>query len=334
MDELKSLKEKMLAIKDGNFDIEAPNRRVVKCWERLNCDQRLCPAYGRLRCWSIAGTLCHNRVQGVFARKLGDCRKCVVYKESCGDEISELLEIFNQMVKDIKFNIKERERVSQEKARGERLAELGDLIATVAHETRNPLHAIGLAANYMKKNFHNESDTALLTVIEEEVSRLSDLTTRFLHFSQPLPLQLEPCDLNAVVVAEVDSQRRAAASKNLSLNTKLANLVPGIISDQLRVGRALAQLLDNAVAASRKNGIIRISTMLEKDFIRISVQDDGPGIAPEEQDKIFQPFYTTKTQGAGLGLTIAQRSLTELCGRIELDSAPGRGATFSLLLPL
>lgn len=334
MEELKKLKEQMQALREGNFDVEAPNPRVVKCWERLECDQKECPAYGRLRCWSIAGTFCRGRVQGVFARKLGDCRECIVYQESCGDEIGELLETFNQMIKDLKHGVGERERSSQEKARSERVAELGDMIAAVAHETRNPLHAIGLAAAYLKKNFHGEPGTEFLTVIEEEVKRLSNLTSLFLTFSHPAPLRLESCDLNATVAAAVEPCRREAAVKSISLAMELDSRIPEMSSDHNRIREIIAHLLENALSACGENESISISTRLEGDYARISVQDNGPGIAPEEQEKVFRPFYTTKSRGPGLGLAIASRSAAELNGRIELESAPGRGCTFSILLPL
>ncbi len=135
-DQLQKLKETMLTLQAGNLDAEADNPRIVKCWERLNCKNTQCPAYGRLRCWAIAGTLCHEGVCGRHAMRLGDCRKCVVYQESCGDEIAELLEVFNQTVRELKYIADQDKRQLQKL---ERFAAVEQMAATVAHEARNPL---------------------------------------------------------------------------------------------------------------------------------------------------------------------------------------------------
>jgi two-component system, NtrC family, sensor histidine kinase HydH len=332
--ELKTLREKMLALQNGNFDVVAQNPRIVKCWERLGCEKQDCCAYGKLRCWSIAGTLCHGEVQGVFAQKLGDCRDCVVYKESCGDEIGELLEIFNQMIKEIKYRFHERERFSQEEARSERLMELGDMVAAVAHETRNPLHSIGMAASYLKKNFHGELVTEFLAIIEEEVRRLNDLTSLFLSFSHPSPLNLQPCDLNEVVAATVAICQKKLTGRDLTIASHPAAGLPAVTCDPARVQEAVSNLIANAVDVSTEGAIVIVATRMEEHYVRISVQDAGPGINPEDREAIFRPFYTTKSRGPGLGLAIVRRSLKELNGKIELDSTPGRGSTFSILLPV
>ncbi|MCK5506748.1 MAG: HAMP domain-containing protein, partial [Thermodesulfovibrionia bacterium] len=187
---LKKLKDEMLNIQSGNLNVEVENQKLIKCWERLDCDKTDCPSYGKLRCWATAGTFCHGTVQGELAQKIGDCRKCVVYKESCGDEINELVEVFNQMVKDLNFNLGELDKATQEKAKLERLSALGEMATTVAHEIKNPLNAIRLAASYLKRNFRGELLSEFLTIIEEEVMRLNNISSNFLGFSRPAPLNL------------------------------------------------------------------------------------------------------------------------------------------------
>lgn len=331
---LKTLKSKMLAIQNGNYDVEAENPRIVKCWERLDCKKTQCPAYGRLRCWSIAGTSCHGEVQGEFAQKIGDCRECVVYKESCGDEIGELIEVFNQMVKDIKYDFSQRERCDREKARSERLTELGDMVAAVAHEARNPLHSIGIAASYLKKNFHGELVTEFLSIIEDEVRKLNDLTSLFLSFSHPAPLSMGPCDLNAVVGSTVDLFRSEAEKSGIAVTIRLDNGLPRMTTDTSRIRELVSCLMDNALEAAGEGGVIAVTTANEEGFARISVSDSGAGIDEEEKKNIFRPFYTTKIHGPGLGLAIVERSVKELNGGIEVESAPGKGAIFSVLLPI
>lgn len=323
----------MRAIQSGDYDVEADNPKIVRCWERLDCDKRDCPAYGRLRCWSIAGTCCHGQIKGTFAQKIDDCRDCVVYKESCGDDIGELIEVFNLMVKDIKFNFSERVKADQEKARSERLLELSDMVAGVAHETRNPLHSIGIAASFLKKKYQDELMDEFLGIIEEEVRKLNDLTSVFLNFSNPSPLQLESCNINQIVESVLAEVAAYAAQQHIAVTMEKEEAMPQIMADSSRIRTCVANLVENALEAS-PGGSIKVSTWTSNGMIMVSVRDNGPGIPAEEQKKIFKPFYTTKNNGPGLGLAIVVRSIKELQGRVEVESKPGKGALFTLFLPL
>ena len=330
---LRRLKDKMMDVQTGNLDVEMENPHVVSCWERLGCDKKDCPSYGKSRCWAIAGTFCRGAVQGQFAQKIGDCRKCVVYKESCGDEIHELVEVFNQMVKDLKYNLNELEKANWEQSRMERLSALGEMAATVAHETKNPLNSIRLATSYLKKNFEGEILTEFLSIIEEEVMRLNDMTTSFVGFSKPAPLTLKTCDLNAIVKSTVALIRQEATDRNIEVIVLVDEHIPPVQCDFSRMKQALLNLLINAMDASGEGDAITIATEASGALLKISVQDTGMGIRPEDVEKIFKPFYTTKTRGTGLGLAIVDRIVKEHGGRIEVDSAPERGATFTMELP-
>lgn len=332
--ELQSLKEKMLAIQSGNYDVEAENPQIVRCWERLNCDQKDCPAYGKLRCWSIAGTCCRGEVTGKFARKLKDCRECVVYQESCGDDIGEIIETFNLMVRDLRHNVSEKLRSDREKAQTERLEEISSMAAGVAHETRNPLHSIGMAASYLKKKYHDELMDEFLAVIEEEVQKLNDLTALFLKFSNPPPPRSEPCDLNEVVAEAAKKFAGQAREKNVSLEKELDREIPMVDTDPARIGEILACLLENSLEAAGDEGTVILQTRHTEEEVNLVVRDDGPGIAEEDQEKIFKPFYTTKMNGPGLGLSIVERYARDLNGSVQVESEEGRGAVFTVRIPV
>lgn len=331
---LETLKDKMLAVQKGDFDVEAENPAIVRCWERLGCTKKECPAYGKLRCWSVAGTCCHDEIQGELAKTIGDCRQCVVYKESCCDELGELIEVFNQTVKDIKFQVNQSQSADQKKARTEHLLELDDMVAALAHETRNPLHSIGLATSYLKKNFHGELVTEFLNIIEEEVGKLNNLTSIFLKFSHPAPLNIELCELNEIVTTTVEPFQGQAGAAEIKLQTKLHNCEGEFQCDSAKLREAISNLLENSFESSKAGDTITVTTEYSKDHVKISVEDDGPGISMEEKKKIFKPFYTTKTNGPGLGLSIIARTVKELNGAVEVTTTPGRGACFSILLPL
>ncbi len=328
------LKQKMQDVQGGNLNAEVENPRIVRCWERLACDKTDCPAYGSTRCWAVAGTFCHGTVQGQFAQKIGDCRKCVVYRESCGDEIGELVEVFNQMVKDLRHNLTELEKVNTEKSRMERLSALGEMASTVAHETKNPLNSIRLATSYLKKNFQGEILTEFLGIIEEEVARLNELTSGFLGYSRPAPLRLKPCDINAVVRATADLVRQEATDRNIELVVLMDDHVPPVGCDISQMKQALLNLLVNAMDVTPEGRSISVTTESVNGRVLIAVQDTGAGIPAPELEKIFKPFYTTKTRGAGLGLAIVERIVKEHGGEIRVASEQGRGTTFSMYLPV
>jgi signal transduction histidine kinase len=324
----------MQDVQAGSLDVEVENPRIVKCWERLACDQKDCPSYGKTRCWAVAGTFCHGTVQGKFAQKIGDCRNCVVYQESSGDEIGELVEVFNQMLKDLRHNLGELEKANTEKARMERLSALGEMAATVAHETKNPLNSIRLSASYLRKNFQGELLNEFLQIIEDEVLRLNDITSGFLGFSKPLPLLLKPCSLNDVVRSTVGLIRQEATDRNIEVIVLTDEHLPQTLCDFSAMKQSLLNLLLNAVDASREGSAISLTTERMENGIRLSVRDTGVGIPVDRIANIFKPFYTTKTRGSGLGLAIVDRIIKEHGGTIEVWSEEGKGTCFTIALPL
>ncbi len=331
---LRKLKERMIAVQSGNLNVEVENPRIVKCWERLGCDKKECPSYGKVRCWATAGTFCHGTVQGAFAQKIGDCRNCVVYKESCGDEIHGLVEVFNQILSDLRYNLRELEQANTEKSRMERLSALGEMAATVAHETKNPLNSIRIAASYLKKNFPGDILNEFLSIIEEEVMRLNDITSGLLGFSKPAPLALKSCDVNAIVRSTVGLIRQEATDRNIEVIVLTDENLPPSSCDVSAMKQALLNLLLNAIDASTAGNTISLATERTRVGIRLSVQDTGAGMTEDQIANIFKPFYTTKTRGSGLGLAIVDRIVKEHRGTIAVESEAGKGTRFTIELPI
>lgn len=332
-DPLKKLKEKMQRVQTGDLDVQVENKSIVKCYERLNCSRADCPAYDKERCWALAGTLCYGEVQGSPAQKIYRCRNCIVYKETCGDEIGELIEVFNQMVGDLKRNLKKLEEANQENCRLERLSALGQMAATVAHEIKNPLNAIQGAASYLRKNFQGELLTEFLGIIEEEVTRLNEITTGFLGFSKPAPLNSSIAEINGVIKNTIELIRREAIERNVEVVVDLDNRMPPFSFDYAQIKQALLNLFVNSLDATQPGGMLIVSTEAVDSTANIVVKDTGAGIKKEDLGKIFKPFFTTKTRGSGLGLAIAERIVKEHNGYISVESEEGRGSTFRIALP-
>ncbi len=220
-------------------------------------------------------------------------------------------------------------------AQSEALAHLGEMAAVVAHEIRNPLGSIVMAAKQLAAGRLAKDDRELvLKVLRDESQRLNETLTNFLSYARPRDLKLSPSDVNALVgevFKLVDSTRpltRAMGSK-LPLDERLEPFP--IDSDQVR--QVVWNIGLNAVQALDGRGTLNVETGRSDGTCFIRVADTGPGIPESALADIFKPFHTTKTQGTGLGLAVADRIVKAHGGRIEVDSTVGEGTSFTVFLP-
>lgn len=332
---LLQLRKKMLKLEEGCLEIEIENKNLMRCWERLNCTKRDCPSYGSkdLRCWTIAGTFCREGTHGEFAKRLGDCRKCVVYKEACGDEIGELKEGFNIMVKNLCYNLNRLEEANREKKRLDRFRSLGEMSARVAHEIKNPLNAIEGAATYISKNFRGELLSEFTGIIKEEVERLNKLTTGLLSFSKPVLPQKSLGDINELIEKTIQLLKDEMKNAGLLIEPMLDRTIPNFYFDKGQIKQVLINLMVNAIEATPPEGRIILSSKKVNSIVSVHLKDTGIGIKNQDITNIFKPFYTTKTRGSGLGLAIAERIIRNHEGEISVESKEGEGTTFTLSLP-
>ena len=320
---MRRLKDDMRRVQEGDLRVAFPGEATITCSEYLDCGRTECPAFGRSRCWTFA-----NR----FLEGYKNCLDCAVYQSAAGDEIGELQLAFTQMVHDLDQNLKELDQANQEKNRMERLSHLGQMSAQVAHEIKNPLNAITGAALYIKKNFQGDILTEFLGIIEQESERLNEIVTDFLNFSKPGQPELRSCDLNDLVSQTLRLVEHDAAGRGIELCFEPAADLQTMSLDPAKIKQALLNLLLNALEATAPGGSILVKTETVGDTARLLVRDSGDGIPPEQRDQLFKPFYTTKTRGSGLGLAVADQNIRAHKGRIELDSVPGQGSTFTLII--
>ncbi len=234
-------------------------------------------------------------------------------------------------------DITELKKLEEETKRAERLSAMGNLAAGVAHEIRNPLNTIAIAAQRLKSEFtvksgKTEYENFLKSIIEES-KRLNNIVNQFLSLAKARKLNLVSVNLQDFLQELINLVRLEAEEKKISLLTKF-NSPAQLRIDQDEMKKALINLILNGIQASHQRGKILVETTKSKDFALIKISDSGKGIAPEDLPKIFQPYFTTKEKGAGLGLSIAHRIITDHKGRIEVESEPGRGTTFTVSLPL
>lgn len=219
--------------------------------------------------------------------------------------------------------------------RTERLAALGQLSAGLAHELRNPLGTIKTSAEMLVKSVDGDPAVAreMAGFISSEVDRTNSLVTRFLDFARPLALRLEKADLTRVIdqaVTDVENNRPpfdVAIYKNYSPD------IPPFFLDGQLMERVLYNLLLNAAQASPPKGSITVKTRQIDGTVEIAVIDRGPGIDGKNLESIFNPFFTTKPSGVGLGLAIVSKIVDEHGGKISVESKPGEGSVFRVYLP-
>jgi two-component system, NtrC family, sensor histidine kinase HydH len=226
-------------------------------------------------------------------------------------------------------------RLKQEVARSQRLASLGSLAAGVAHEIRNPLSSIKGFATYFRDRFRdNAADRETAEVMISEVDRLNRVITQLLEFARPLTMNRVPTSLPQLICHAVRTVEGQARQKGIAIVTALAPEVGEIPLDADRMSQVLLNLCLNAIAAMEAGGTLRVSLgRRDGQTIRIEITDTGVGIRTEDLPRVFDPYFTTKPSGTGLGLPIVQKVVEAHGGEVTITSEPGKGTTVTVLLP-
>jgi signal transduction histidine kinase len=218
---------------------------------------------------------------------------------------------------------------SEELMRNERLALIGQLAGGVGHELRNPLGAIGNAVYYLRMKLSGGEDAKVqkhLGILENEVRRANKIVTDLLDFSRVKPPSRTGVKLNDLIQ---DVLVRQPAPSSITVELDFCESIPTIMIDADQVGQVYLNLISNACEAMHDGGTLSIRTWSTADAVVSAVSDTGTGIAPENMEKIFQPLFTTKTKGIGLGLAVSRRLIEANGGTLTAESRVGEGATFT-----
>jgi len=218
-----------------------------------------------------------------------------------------------------------------------KLAALGRLTSGVAHEVKNPLNAMMIHVELLKERLEDSGVDVKksLEVIGSEIRRLDRVVQGFLKFMRPQELVLKPVDLNAMLQSVCALLEAESQSHGVRFVLELDAALPAVSADEELLRQAFINILQNAVQAMPSGGAVRLRTRPEKlDWVRVTVTDQGVGIVPEDVDKIFKLYYTSKPGGSGIGLSVVYRIVQLHDGTVEAKSEPGRGTAVIVRLPV
>jgi signal transduction histidine kinase len=239
-------------------------------------------------------------------------------------------------------DVSEQHALTDKLVQADKLVLLGQLSAGVAHEIRNPLAAVNLNLQVLKRNFtpddaeYNYISTALQGV--DRISRIVEVT---LNFSRPTVPDIQNLNINNIITSALELVTSVIKRKEITVEFKLSEDLPEISADLKQIQQVLINLLTNAADAIKLKGKIILESYSEKskrrnegEYVVVAISDTGIGIATEDMSKIFNPFFTRKPDGTGLGLPITQRIMHQHSGIIDVESTPGVGTTFYIKLPV
>jgi len=251
------------------------------------------------------------------------------------DEVGQLTESFNKMSESLIQQRDELEKTYRELAQRERMAEIGNFSMMIAHELKNPLGIIkGSIDIISKEGVKPKVRKTMIEYIQDEVKRLNRLVEDFLSFARPNPAHKSFININQVVNKIVTVVPLPEFNeKHIALQVQLAPDVYEVNVDEHQMYQALLNIFSNAVQAIPDRGEIILKTENRKGGVLISVTDTGIGISDEEKEKVFEPFFTKKQRGTGLGLAVVKKIIDNHNGEILIADRDGGGTVFSLWLP-
>ncbi len=220
----------------------------------------------------------------------------------------------------------------------EKLSAIGGLSASIAHEFNNPLQGVmAIIKGIKRRTSLDEEDAKLVDMAINECNRMKNLIKSLQDFNRPSSGRMAPIDIHAAIDSLLTLSKKEYKKKGVTAETNYAEDIPQIKSVADQIKQVLLNILNNAAYACTEGGTITVSTdVVSKENIAVKIQDTGEGIKPEHIEQIFDPFFSTKPEakGVGLGLSISYGIIKKHGGKIEVASEPGKGATFTIILPI
>lgn len=231
----------------------------------------------------------------------------------------------------------EKLKITQNKLiQSEKLAAIGQMAASVSHEIKNPLTGIKTSNYYLASIIKNPSSQVGATIknIDKEIEYMSKIITDILNYSKLIKLELKSTNINIIIEEAIDAFTEKELLKKIKLYRKLDQALPEILIDRIRFIQMINNLILNACQAMKKNGKLTIKTSASNNKVEIRIIDNGIGIEKNNLDSIFEPFFTSKHRGIGLGLSIVREIVNSHNGSIKVESEVKKGSSFIIKLPI
>jgi len=239
---------------------------------------------------------------------------------------------------EILHDVSEREQLLNELVQTRALALLGKYCAELTHEIKNPLNSIAIQIHLMQRIADKAPDGLKedmrdsVRVLKEEVDRLNNLSKEYLQITKAPPLEMKVSSLQAVLAETIELVQPLLSLSRIDLNTRLDTALPEICFDRNKMKQVFLNIINNAIDAMPRGGTLTIATAAKPSSVLISVADTGSGLPPDSREKVFQPFFSTKNNGTGLGLTLAKNIVEAHGGAIWFENR-GEGAMFCVEIP-
>jgi signal transduction histidine kinase len=276
----------------------------------------------------------HDVVRSAKHVAAGDLTKTIEVEGE--DEIAELTRSFNEMVEKLRQHRELEERLRE----AERLSAVGKLASGIAHEIRNPLNFINLSIDHIRNRLGSgrpdgtAEALALMANIKAEIHRLNTMIENFLTVGKPLTLNKSEVDLGTLIQDVVELAHQKALEQGIVIEVGGEAPVPRLQADPVQIKTCLMNVVLNAIQAMPAGGRLRITAASGAGTVDITISDTGPGISADDLDRIFNPYFTTKKLGIGLGLAITKKIVEEHRGRITVRSRPNEGTDVVISLPV
>jgi nitrogen fixation/metabolism regulation signal transduction histidine kinase len=236
-------------------------------------------------------------------------------------------------------DITESRRTAEKTIESERMNALTLLAAGVAHEIGNPLNSLNIHLQLMERGARKlegqERDELeqSIKVARDEIGRLDSIVTQFLRAIRPSKPQLQPANVNAIVEETLHFFAPEIEARDIVVESELRSDLPLVQIDRDQMKQAFYNIIKNSFEAMKRRGILRIRTDMDDSHVRVGFTDNGGGMSAEALSRVFEPYYTTKSRGSGLGLLIVRRIVREHGGELAIESAEGKGLTLTIRLP-
>jgi len=250
-------------------------------------------------------------------------------------KIKDLISDLTQSQKELKASYEQLEAGKDDLVRSEKLAYTGRIAASIAHEIRNPLTNVSMSVQQLKKGNKIKQDSFKhIEIVERNIERINFLITELLNSARPVKLNLKACNIHKFLKEVLESHKTKIDLQRLKVIKNFSPQAPILTIDQEQMQRAFTNLINNAIEAMPRGGTLTILTELNGNYFLVKIKDTGKGIPEKDIIRIFDPFFSTKTQGVGLGLTICYGIIVSHGGTIEVESKYKKGSLFTVSLPI